>query len=113
MVNQVFNEENLHVLKGDLAIGHTRYSTTGSVRLTNAQPYLIETSLGPLAIAHNGNLTNTNILRRDLLQRGVGLSQVLIVRLSPRCFLVQVGMRGINGLRILWEKQKAHILWLS
>ena len=74
LVSQVFNEDNLHVLRGDFAIGHTRYSTTGSVRLINAQPYLIETALGPLAIAHNGNLTNTPVLRRDLLQYGVGLT---------------------------------------
>ncbi len=74
LVSQVFNEDNLHLLRGDLAIGHTRYSTTGSVKLLNAQPYLIETALGPLAIAHNGNLTNTPALRRDLLQRGVGLT---------------------------------------
>ncbi len=74
LVSQVFNEDNLHVLRGDFAIGHTRYSTTGSVKLINAQPYLIETALGPLAIAHNGNLTNTPALRRDLLQRGVGLT---------------------------------------
>ncbi len=74
LVSQVFNEDNLHVLRGDLAIGHTRYSTSGSVKLINAQPYLIETALGPLAIAHNGNLTNTPALRRDLLQRGVGLT---------------------------------------
>ncbi|MGC9347000.1 MAG: amidophosphoribosyltransferase [Anaerolineae bacterium] len=75
LVSQVFNEDNLAVLRGNMSIGHNRYSTTGSsVRLTNAQPYLIETALGPLAIAHNGNLTNTPQLRRDLLQRGVGLS---------------------------------------
>ena len=74
LVSQVFNEDNLQVLRGSLAIGHTRYATTGSsARLTNAQPYLIETALGPLGIAHNGNLTNTPALRRDLLQRGVGL----------------------------------------
>lgn len=74
LVSQVFNEDNLHLLQGHLGIGHTRYSTTGGVRLPNAQPYLIETALGPLGIAHNGNLTNTFSLRRDLLQRGVGLS---------------------------------------
>ena len=75
LVSQVFNEDNLRVLRGELAIGHNRYSTTGSsVRLTNAQPYLIDTALGPLGIAHNGNLTNTPTLRRDLLQYGVGLS---------------------------------------
>ncbi len=74
LVSQVFNEDNLRFLRGDFAIGHTRYSTTGSVKLLNAQPYLIETALGPLAIAHNGNLTNTPALRRELLLRGVGLT---------------------------------------
>ncbi len=73
LVSQVFHEENLHPLRGDLAIGHTRYSTTGSPYLRNAQPYLIETALGPLGVAHNGNLTNAPSLRRDLLHRGVGL----------------------------------------
>jgi amidophosphoribosyltransferase len=73
LVSQVFNEENLHHLQGHLAIGHNRYSTTGSSVLRNAQPYLIETALGPLGIAHNGNLTNAPHLRRDLLDKGVGL----------------------------------------
>ena len=73
LVSQVFNEENLKYLQGDLAIGHNRYSTTGTPHLRNAQPYLIETALGPLGIAHNGNLTNAPALRRDLLDRGVGL----------------------------------------
>lgn len=74
LVAQVFNEDNLSTLHGGLAIGHTRYSTTGSNALRNAQPYLIETLRGPLGVAHNGNLTNAPALRRDLLQRGVGLT---------------------------------------
>ena len=74
LVSQVFNEENLQPLRGHLAIGHNRYSTTGGSSLRNAQPYLIETALGPLGIAHNGNLTNAPALRRDLLDRGVGLT---------------------------------------
>ena len=74
LVAQVFNEENLAPLKGHLAIGHNRYSTTGSSHLRNAQPYLIETYLGPLGVAHNGNLVNAPRLRRELLQRGVGLT---------------------------------------
>lgn len=74
LVSQVFTEENLHPLGGHLAIGHNRYSTTGSPKLRNAQPYLIETALGPLGVAHNGNLVNAPQLRRELLQRGVGLS---------------------------------------
>ena len=73
LVPQVFDEENLKPLAGHLAIGHNRYSTTGSSILRNAQPHLIETIYGPLGVAHNGNLTNALVLRRRLLERGVGL----------------------------------------
>ena len=74
LVAQVFTEDNLRPLQGHMAIGQTRYSTTGSSHLRNAQPYLIETIHGPLGIAHNGNLTNALHLRYQLLKRGVGLS---------------------------------------
>ncbi|HLA43441.1 MAG TPA: class II glutamine amidotransferase, partial [Aggregatilineales bacterium] len=74
LVSQVFNEQNLAPLEGHMAIGHTRYSTTGGVHLRNVQPYVIETANGPLGLAHNGNLTNALILRQMLLKRGVGLS---------------------------------------
>ena len=74
LVAQVFNEERLKPLKGHLAIGHNRYSTTGSSHLRNAQPYLIESMYGPLGVGHNGNLTNAGTLRKQLLERGVGLS---------------------------------------
>ncbi len=74
LVAQVFNPNNLAPLKGHYAIGHTRYSTTGSPSARNTQPFLIDTYLGPLAVAHNGNLVNAADLRHDLLRRGVGLS---------------------------------------
>ena len=74
LVAQVFDEGKLHPLQGHLAIGHTRYSTTGSSKLLNAQPFLVESALGPLAVGHNGNLTNAHNLRQELLRRGVGLS---------------------------------------
>jgi amidophosphoribosyltransferase len=74
LVSQVFNEDILKPLKGSHAIGHNRYSTTGSSNVRNAAPYLIETIYGPLGVAHNGNLTNALQLRRKLLERGVGLS---------------------------------------
>lgn len=74
LVWQVFTPENLDPLTGHLAVGHTRYSTTGSASARNTQPFLIETQYGPLAVAHNGNIVNAADLRRDLLQRGVGLS---------------------------------------
>ncbi len=73
LVAQVFNEDNLRYLQGHMAIGHNRYSTTGSSKLRNTQPYVIETIDGPLAIGHNGNLINAPQLRRELLERGVGL----------------------------------------
>lgn len=74
LVAQVFNSENLAQLEGHYAIGHTRYSTTGSSHRRNAQPFMIETFHGPLAVAHNGNLVNAIDLRQTILQRGVGLS---------------------------------------
>jgi len=73
LVHQVFNEENLRPLKGHVAIGQNRYSTTGGSHIRNAQPYLIETMHGPLGVGHNGNLTNALTLRQKLLERGVGL----------------------------------------
>jgi amidophosphoribosyltransferase len=68
LVPQVFNEAILNQLPGTLAVGHTRYSTTGSSRVVNAQPAVVETRLGSLALAHNGNLVNTPQLRDELLQ---------------------------------------------
>jgi amidophosphoribosyltransferase len=74
LVTQVFNEDNLRPLTGHIAIGHTRYSTADSSRRVSAQPFLLESMLGPIAIAHNGNLVNTDELRQRLFERGVGLT---------------------------------------
>lgn len=68
LVSQVFSENILGTLTGTMAIGHTRYSTTGSSRVVNAQPAVVETRLGYLALAHNGNLVNAPDLRDDLLK---------------------------------------------
>ncbi len=73
LVSHVFKEGDLEPLRGHMAIGHNRYATTGGWRVGNIQPYLIETALGPLGVAHNGNLTNAPVLRRELLYGGVGL----------------------------------------
>jgi amidophosphoribosyltransferase len=73
LVSQVFDETVLSHLTGDLAIGHTRYSTTGSSRVVNAQPAFVETRLGSLALAHNGNLVNTATLREEMLRSNVQL----------------------------------------
>ena len=74
LVTQVFTPERLAPLVGYHAIGHTRYSTSGSSSARNAQPFLVETMHGPLALAHNGNLANASELRAELLSRGFGLT---------------------------------------
>ena len=67
LVAQVFDAEAMAPLVGDIAIGHTRYSTTGSPRLPDAQPMRFEHGqLGPLALAHNGNLINAGEVREEL-----------------------------------------------
>jgi amidophosphoribosyltransferase len=70
LVPQVFTGELLHNLVGSLAIGHTRYSTTGSSHLRNAQPLTVDCKRGQIAVAHNGNLTNAGKLRAELETRG-------------------------------------------
>jgi len=74
LISQIFRSQTLDELQGLYAIGHTRYSTTGSSSTRNAQPFMIETMHGPLALAHNGNLVNSAELRQMLLEEGVGLS---------------------------------------
>jgi amidophosphoribosyltransferase len=74
LVSQVFDEEDLGYLPGHMAIGHTRYSTTGSSLAANAQPIIIDGPLGPLALGHNGNIVNADGLRADLEEQGVPFS---------------------------------------
>ncbi|HEY8541142.1 MAG TPA: amidophosphoribosyltransferase, partial [Pseudothermotoga sp.] len=71
LVSEVFNEEDLDLLGGKMAIGHVRYSTTGSNSLSNAQPLVVKYHSGELAVAHNGNLVNAYELRNELEQNGV------------------------------------------
>jgi amidophosphoribosyltransferase len=69
LVSQVFTEETLQDLRGHIAVGHTRYSTTGSSRVENAQPIVVEADDQALAVAHNGNLVNTPDVLAELLRR--------------------------------------------
>lgn len=70
LVNEVFKEETLHSLHGNLGIGHVRYSTTGGNSASNAQPLVLNYVKGTLALAHNGNLVNTEELRREFEENG-------------------------------------------
>jgi len=70
LVSDVFTEDHLRTLSGHLAIGHVRYSTTGGSMLENVQPFSVKTRQGAIALAHNGNLTNTDALTKEFLGRG-------------------------------------------
>lgn len=70
LVNEVFTQENLESLSGDIGVGHVRYSTAGASTRENAQPLVLNYVKGTLALAHNGNLINANELRRDLEYTG-------------------------------------------
>lgn len=70
LVHQVFNEDIIANLPGHMAIGHTRYSTTGASVLRNAQPVFCQSQVGDIAVAHNGNLINTIELREEMEAEG-------------------------------------------
>jgi amidophosphoribosyltransferase len=73
LVTQVFDEQKLHGLRGEIAIGHTRYSTTGSSQWSNAQPLVQHGGVRTVALGHNGNLVNESVLREELAADGVTL----------------------------------------
>ncbi|MDD3797135.1 MAG: amidophosphoribosyltransferase [Lachnospiraceae bacterium] len=70
LVNEVFSEESLSAMKGDIGVGHVRYSTAGGSTIENAQPLVLNYIKGTLALAHNGNLLNAPELRRELAHDG-------------------------------------------
>lgn len=70
LVNEVFTQENLESMKGDIGVGHVRYSTAGASTRENAQPLVLNYVKGTLALAHNGNLINAKELRHDLEYTG-------------------------------------------
>ena len=70
LVADIFDQATLATLKGNIAIGHNRYSTTGNTVLKNCQPFVVEWAHGALAIGHNGNLVNADLLREELEERG-------------------------------------------
>jgi amidophosphoribosyltransferase len=70
LVAQVFDEDILGQLGGNIAIGHNRYSTTGSSRVINAQPVVVPSQWGDIALGHNGNLINASYLREELKSQG-------------------------------------------
>ena len=97
------NEAVVRKLKGATAVGHVRYSTTGETLLRNVQPLFAEMEFGGLALAHNGNLTNTNVLRRSLVKRGCLFQSTtdteVIIHLIAISLYTTVEDRLIDALR--------------
>jgi amidophosphoribosyltransferase len=97
------NNEVMDQLKGHAAIGHVRYATTGGTVIRNVQPLFAELELGGLAIAHNGNLTNTNAVRKSLIRRGCifqsDMDTEIIVHLVAISLYATVEDRLIDALR--------------
>ena len=84
LVHEVFNKDRLHALgEGNISIGHVRYSTTGNSNRSNAQPLVVRHVKGPLAIAHNGNLTNAYELRTEFELKGAIFTALTIPRSFP------------------------------
>jgi amidophosphoribosyltransferase len=93
LVPQIFTGEVLHTLTGKMAVGHTRYSTTGSSNIQNAQPLTINCRVGQVAIAHNGNLTNAAELREELEAKG----QVFQTTVDSEIILHLMAQPRLNG----------------
>ncbi|HIP34670.1 MAG TPA: amidophosphoribosyltransferase [Methanothermococcus okinawensis] len=70
LVSEVFSKEVINSLRGQVGIGHVRYSTTGGTFVENCQPFIVNSTLGNLAIAHNGDILNSHILREELEKQG-------------------------------------------
>ena len=107
LVTQVFQEKDLSDLDGYIALGHTRYSTTGSSHIDNAQPFLSKSDSVEIALGHNGNLINALELRNELLDLGVNFqssadSEIIahLISHAPASSLaerISYAMRKLNG----------------
>ena len=110
LVSEVFNEKSRGLdsnLGGTVGIGHTRYSTAGSKSMENAGPFLVSNSMGHIAISHNGEITNADRLRTDLMKQGLTFltstdTEVLLLELSR-----EMSIHGIlSGVRIAMDRLK-------
>jgi amidophosphoribosyltransferase len=101
LVSQVFDEPTLASLRGHLAIGHTRYSTTGGSNWENAQPTIRATTAGTtIALAHNGNLVNTAELAREVADRGLAAAGSAEIAATSDTALVTTLLAGRPDLSV-------------
>ena len=101
LVAQAFTEDELTRLQGHIAIGHTRYSTTGSSHSINAQPILAETDSTSLALGHNGNIVNAKFLRDELSEIGNDFSTTTDSEVIARLILSSVERTLVGKIRFV------------
>ncbi len=109
LVSQVFGADDLEALKGTSAIGHARYSTTGSSTLKNAQPFVVDCFRGQIAVAHNGNLINAAVLRDELERKGSIFQTTADSEIIPH-LLAQPLSNGGSALSVLRRLEGAFSL---
>ncbi|MDA0352419.1 MAG: amidophosphoribosyltransferase [Chloroflexi bacterium] len=102
LVTQIFDERALAGLPGTHAIGHTRYSTSGSSKVENAQPFLVKGPNGPLAVAHNGNIVNAELLREGLESEGIAFEASSDTEVIARLL--------VNASGESWEQRFAQLM---
>lgn len=105
LVSEAFDEKSLSLLKGNASIGHVRYSTTGSSNIINAQPILTNCKFGSMAIAHNGNLVNAEVIK-ELLEDGGNIFQTsidseVVLSLIARAYKKGIGKAVISAVQAI------------
>ena len=106
LVSQVFTEEILHSLPGHLAIGHNRYSTMGSSVLRNAQPIYCTSTVGEIAVAHNGNLINAKELRKELEAQGEHMDTTADSEIIARLLVIHMSEGVENAVAHVMKRAK-------
>ncbi|KAK9498762.1 hypothetical protein O3M35_003325 [Rhynocoris fuscipes] len=111
MISNIFNDESMKKLKGNLGIGHTRYSTSAASEEVNCQPFVVHSVHGVIAVAHNGELVNCDALRKMVLSRGVGLSTYSDSELITQALCLNPPEGEENGPD--WPARIKHLMQLA
>lgn len=111
LVRNTFNNDNIKKLIGHIGIGHTRYSTSAASEQVNCQPFVVHSMHGSLAIGHNGELVNSGSLRKQVLDRGVGLSTHSDSELITQALCLIPPDGEVNGPD--WPARIRHLMQLA
>lgn len=111
LISNIFNNDAMERLRGNLGIGHTRYSTAAASEVINCQPFVVHTAYGPLSLAHNGELVNARALRQQVHSRGVGLSTHSDSELITQTLCLDPP--GGEGERPDWPGRIRHLMALT